>query len=102
MNEVIKPQTIVPTNQKAIYHTAGMICAAVIDGKLNRKDAKVALQALAEMNKTQALEIMAARVVGPEYLGKQSGRRIESTNFDDTTKQAQPRLAESAEESSAA
>lgn len=79
MSRVLKP-----VNQKSIYHSFGDLYEKIMNDEITDAKAEIAVQALAGMNRTYALEIKRAEV---ENLLKGNSekteiRTIEVKNFD--------------------
>lgn len=73
-----------PVNQKSIYHSFGDLYEKIMNDEIADAKAEIAVQALAGMNRTYALEIKRAEV---ESLLKGNSekteiRTIEVKNFD--------------------
>ena len=78
-------KTLRPVNQKSIYHSFGDLYAKIMNDEIADAKAEVAVQALAGMNRTYALEIKRAEVEH-ELRGRSESnvelRIVETKNFD--------------------
>jgi len=73
-----------PVNQKSIYHSFGDLYEKLMNDEIKLDKAEIAVQALAGMNRTYALEIKRAEIEHELQGGsiKTEIRVIETKNFD--------------------
>ena len=69
-------KTLKPVNQKSVYHSFSELYTKIMDNESKPDRAEVAVQALAGMKRTFALEIKRAEVSNEKM------RVIESKNFE--------------------
>jgi len=74
-------KTLKPVNQKSVYHSFSDLYVKIMNDEISDAKAETAVQALAGMNRTFALEIKRAEVEH-EITGKAEIRIVESKNFD--------------------
>jgi len=77
-------RTLRPVNQKSVYHSFGDLYEKIMNDEITDAKAEVAVQALAGMNRTFALELKRAEVEhGLQGNSKPTEIRIvETKNFD--------------------
>ena len=77
-------KTLRPVNQKSIYHSFGDLYEKIMNDEITDAKAEIAVQALAGMNRTYALEIKRAEVEHELQGGsiKTEIRIVETKNFD--------------------
>jgi hypothetical protein len=77
-------KTLVPVNQKSVYHSAGDLYAKIVNDEISIEKAEQANAALSNMNRTYALEIKRTEL---ERQLKGASERVEirvveTKNFD--------------------
>jgi hypothetical protein len=77
-------KTLQPVNQKSIYHSFGSLYEKIMNDEIEFEKAEVAVQALAGMNRTFALELKRAELeqILKGNMVKTEIRVVETKGFD--------------------